>query len=204
MNRRNFLKLGAASSAALTATAFTASLSGCSESPIENTAGTWKILRTSDRTFLASVAPAMLKGSLPTEAVAKKSAIDQMLIYMDAAIFALGPHNAKQMADLFTLLNFGLSRGLTTGVWSKWENASQEEIENFLNKWRESSLGLFNLGYNGLNKLMAATWFGQPASWQQVGYPGPPYADALISKAPPAQIKTSLNTQTDRVTGGQS
>mgnify|MGYP000305088621 CR=1 FL=1 len=194
MNRRNFLKLGAASSAALTATAFTATFSGCSESALEDTPGTWKVLRAGDRSFLTAVAPVMLKGTLPTESAAQKSAIDQMLIYIDSTIFALGPHNAKQMSELFTLLNFGLSRGLTTGVWSKWEHASEEEIENFLNKWRNSSLGLLNLGYNGLNKLMTATWYGQPASWEQIGYPGPPYADVLITKTP----------QTNPVTGGQS
>lgn len=181
MNRRNFLKLGAASSAALTATSLTATLSGCSETlPASSD---WLVLRENDRTFLAAVAPVMLKGSLPTEAQAKQQGINSMLKTIDLGIFKLGPHNTKQLMDLFNLLNFGLSRGLTTGVWSKWENASEEEIENFLNRWRDSSLGLFNLAYNGLNKLMCATWYGQPAAWSQVGYPGPLYPDVLITKS---------------------
>lgn len=180
MNRRNFLKLGAASSAALTATSLTATLTGCSESLPEG--GEWKVLRASDRTFLRAVAPVMLKDCMPADKTVQQTAIDTMLPLMDKGIYSLGPHNAKQLADLFNLLNFGLSRSLTTGVWSKWEEASETEIDNFLNRWRESSLGLFNLGYNGLNKLMVATWFGQPLSWPSVGYPGPPYADALITK----------------------
>ncbi len=180
MDRRRFLKLGAASSAALTAVSLTATLSGCSETLPQG--GSWKVLRESDRIFLVSITPVMLKGSLPEDKKAQASIINEMLINIDTAIFNLGPFNAKQMSELFDLLNFGLSRGLTTGVWSKWENASSEEIEHFLNKWRESSLGLFNLAYNGLNKLICATWFGHSASWQQAGYPGPLYPDLLITK----------------------
>ena len=180
MDRRQFLKLGAASSAVLTATSLTAGLSGCSESAPTN--GKWQVLREGDRTFLRAVAPVMLKGALPEDTAARQMGIDNMLVYIDTAIFNLGPHNTKQMKELFDLLNFGLSRGLTTGVWSKWDKASEDEIENFLTRWRESSLSLFNLAYNGINKLMCATWYGQPASWDQIGYPGPLYPELLITK----------------------
>jgi hypothetical protein len=181
MNRRDFLKLGAASSAALTATAFTATLTGCSESLPANSA--WKVLRAKDRILLSAIAPVMLKGSLPSDPQAKQKNIEIMLQYIDTGISKLGPHNTKQLSDLFTLLNFGLSRGLTTGIWSSWDKASEDEIENFLNRWRESSVSLFNVAYNGLNKLMCATWFGQPAAWQNIGYPGPLYPDVLITKS---------------------
>lgn len=181
MNRRDFLKLGAASSAALTATAFTATLTGCAETLPANSQ--WKVLREKDRILLAAIAPVMLKGSLPEDAQARQQGINIMLKNMDIGISKLGPYNTKQISDLFTLLNFGLSRGLTTGVWSTWENASENEIDNFLNRWRDSSVSLFNMGFNGLNKLMCATWFGQPAAWQNVGYPGPLYPDVLITKS---------------------
>jgi hypothetical protein len=182
MDRRQFLKLGAVSSAALTAVGVTATLTGCSEPLPQDNDAQWKALRPSDRVFLTAIAPVMLKGALPVEAPARQQAIDSILANTDAGIFNLGPHNTKQMKELFDLLNFGLSRGLTTGVWSSWDKASEQEIENFLNRWRESSLSLFNLAYNGLNKLMCATWYGQTAAWQQVGYPGPLYPDALITK----------------------
>ena len=180
MNRRNFLKLGAASSAALTATSLTATLTGCSQPP--PTDGSWKVLRSDDLVFLNAVIPVMLKGSLPEDPMARKTAIENSLSYIDIAIFNLGPHNAAQMVDLFNLLNMRVSRGLTTGVWSKWENASEQEVDNFLTSWRESSVTLFNLAYNGLNKLMCATWFGQPLAWDKVGYYLPATADLLITK----------------------
>lgn len=180
MDRRSFLKLGVASSAVLTGVSVTATMTGCSDStPLD---GDWKVLRPSDRRFLAAVAPVMLKGALPTDVTVQSQVVSTMLVQMDRTVFGLGPHNQKQLIDLFNLLNFSVSRGLTTGVWSAWENASDADIEHFLTKWRNSSIGLFNLAYNGLNRLMCAAWFGQPDSWQTVGYPGPPFADILITK----------------------
>lgn len=182
MDRRSFLKLGATSSAALTAVSLTATLSGCAETLPVN--GQWKVLTSQDRKLLSAIAPVMLKGAFPSDEKQQQAAIKNMLPTIDLAISKLGPHNAKQISELFMLLNFTASRGLTTGVWSKWENASETEIENFLNKWRESSLGLFNLGYNGINKLLVSTWYTGELSWQQVGYPGPPFTDILITKKP--------------------
>jgi len=180
MNRRQFLQLSATSTVALTATSLTATLTGCSEAKPKT--GAWKVLRPADRQFLRAIAPVMLKGHFPQESSEQEVVLSSMVANIDTAVFNLGPHNQSQFTDLLNLLNFGLSRGLTTGVWSKWENASEEEINNFLNRWRESNIGLFNMAYNGLNKLIAATFYGHPISWQKSGYPGPPYPEQLITK----------------------
>lgn len=180
MNRRQFLQLGATSTVALTATSLTATLTGCSESLPSNSK--YRVLRAKDREFIVAVAPVMLNGHFPTDPIQRETILHSMLLNIDTAIFKLGPHNQKQFKDLLNLLNFGLSRGLTTGVWSQWKNASEEEINHFLNRWRESGFELFNMAYNGLNKLMAATFYGHPIGWQLARYPGPPYADTLITK----------------------
>jgi hypothetical protein len=180
MNRRSFLKLGATGSVALAAVGATASLSGCSETLPVN--GVYRVLRSQDQVMLRAIAPVMLKGSLPSEFDAQKASIDRIIATIDEALFKLDSHNTKQISDLFTLLTFGLTRGFATGIWSTWEHANEAEIDNFLNNWRESSLGLFNAGYNGLNKLMVATWYGQKEAWTDVGYPGPPYSDFLITE----------------------
>ena len=180
MNRRDFLKLGAASSAALSAVGVTASLTGCTDSNEPNS--NWLVLTRSDRALLSAITPTMLKGSFPTDATEQIQAINAILITIDGGLAKFGPHNQKEVKNLFTLLNFGLTRGLTTGVWSKWEDASEDDIEQFLQRWRDSSVGLFNLGYNGLNKLISASWYGQPQAWPKAGYPGPLYPDVLITK----------------------
>lgn len=182
MDRRNFLKLGLLSSAVLTSVGLAGSLVGCSDqAPLASGTKNWKVLRSQDRTFLRSVAPVMLKGALPDNQAAQTRAIETMVENIDLAIFNLGPHSKKQMLDLFTLLDMSVTRGLSTGVWSSWDKASPAEIDVFLHRWRDSSISLLRLAYNGLNKLMVATWYGQPDSWQTVQYPGPPYADVLVT-----------------------
>lgn len=173
MDRRQFLKLSLASSVALASTSAVVGLSGCSEAAPAADSG-WLVLRESDRRLFATLMPVMLKGAFPSEAAAKNTATQTCLQFLDKAIYGLGSANAKQLTDLFNLLNFAPTRGLLAGVWHSWDQASEEEIENFLNRWRNSSLGLLNLGYNGLNKLVCAVWFGQPQAWPQVGYPGAP------------------------------
>jgi len=180
MDRRNFLKLGTGSCLALSAVSITSTLTGCTESLPANS--DWKVLRQADREFFTALAPVVLKGTWPEDAAAQAEGLQLLLQNIDSAIFNLGPHNYKQIIDLFNLLNFSVSRGLTTGVWSKWSDASEAEIEHFLNKWRESSLGLLNLGYNGISKLLIAVWYGMPQVHEKVGYPGPPHAGFLITK----------------------
>jgi hypothetical protein len=173
MDRRQFLKLSLASSVALASTSAVVGLTGCSESAPLADSG-WLVLRESDRSLFSALMPVMLKGAFPTDADAKAKATQACLQYLDKAIYGLGSANAKQLTDLFNLLNFTPTRGMLAGVWRSWENASEEDIDNFLHRWRNSSLGLLNLGYNGLNKLVCAVWFGQPQAWPQVGYPGAP------------------------------
>ena len=180
MNRRNFLKMGTGSCAVLSAVSISACLTGCSEAP--STDERFRLLRPNDREFFTAIIPVVLKGSWPSDADQQSTAMNEIMINIDNAMFNLGPHNQKQMIDLFNLLNFTPSRGLTTGVWSAWNEASENDIEQFLNKWRDSSLGLLNLAYNGVSKLIIAIWFGMSQSWDKVGYPGPPFADILITK----------------------
>lgn len=179
MDRRNFLKLGLASSVVLSSVGLTATLTGCSERLPANTG--WNVLREQDRVFLRRIAPVMLNGALPADDLARAQGIESMLRYMDTAIHGLGPHNKKQLSDLFMLVDMRVTRGLATGVWSTWQDASDADIEQFLIRWRDSSIALLRLAYNGLNKLMAATWYGQSAAWPAAQFPGLPYANILVT-----------------------
>lgn len=179
MDRRNFLKLGLASSVVLSGVGLTATLTGCSERLPANTG--WNVLREQDRVFLRRIAPVMLSGALPADDLARAQGIESMLRYLDTAIHNLGPHNEKQITDLFMLVDMRITRGLATGVWSTWQDASDADIEQFLNRWRDSSISLLRLAYNALNKLMAATWYGQPTAWSAAHYPGPPHANILVT-----------------------
>lgn len=173
--------MGTGSCVVLSAVSISASLTGCSEAPSNDES--WKVLRPADRDFFTAIIPVVLKGTWPESAEQQLLSMNEIMLNIDTALFNLGPHNQKQMIDLFNLLNFTPSRGLTTGVWSKWPEASEADIEQFLNKWRESSLGLLNLAYNGISKIIIAIWYGMPKIWDKVGYPGPLFPEILITKS---------------------
>ena len=169
IGRREFLKLSAGSAALLSAGALTAGLAGCARS--EPPAPGYRTLRPGDLALFTALTPVMLGPAWP--AGNRDSHLAALLRGIDGSCALLAPAGQKMLRDLFDLLDGGLTRRLTTGVSRPWAEASEEDIGRFLNRWRDSSLGLFNAGYRGLNKLIVANWYALPAGLAGTGYPGP-------------------------------
>lgn len=167
LDRRDFLKLSLTGSAMLAAGGAVATLSGCSgrsEPPAQG----YFFLRTADVTLFTALLPQLLS-SMPLDA----ANFSEVLRRIDGAcVLAQAPAQA-QLRKLFDLLNTGLTRRLTTGVRGDWSHASAEDIRAFLQRWRNSSIGLFNASYRVLVKLACVSYFSLPVSRQVSGYPGP-------------------------------
>jgi len=109
---------------------------------------------------------------------------------MDEAIYRFGPANQAQMRKLFDMLNFSLTRITLAGVWSGWANATPGTVDGFLNRWRNSSIGLFNKAYAGLVRLTNSSFYGYRDNWHLSGYPGPP---AYLTNSLPQFQTPSIN-----------
>ena len=79
-----------------------------------------------------------------------------------------------EIGELFALLGLAAGRFIVAGVRSPWAEARDEEVAAFLARWRGSRFGLLRAGYQALTQLVVAAWYGNPASWERIGYPGPP------------------------------
>lgn len=169
LSRRDFLRLSAAGSLLLATGALTAGLSGCARS--EPPAPGYRTLRPGDVALFTALAPVVLGPALPAEA--REQHLSSLLQSIDGSCTLLAPAGQKTLRQLFDLLDGGLTRRLATGVSKPWAAASEAEIGRFLERWRDSSLGLFNAGYRGLNKLIVANWYALPAGLASTGYPGP-------------------------------
>lgn len=167
LNRRSFLKLGVAGTVALGVAGIGATLSGCSESEQAAAQG-YRFLRDADLELFAAVMPVMLLG-LPLDAQTSAAAMHSL----DGLLVRAGTPARGELRKLLDLLNFGPTRWLSTGVRKAWKEASAEEVEHFLQRWRDSSIGLFNGGYRALAKLCTTPYFGLPAGYKAAGYPGP-------------------------------
>lgn len=169
LSRRGVLKIGLLGGAFLATAGVTASLSGCSAS---SPANGFAVLRDSDMPFLRALIPVMLAGAVPAERMAEsvKGAIQSL----DYGLHRLSPEMLKLTVQLFDVLALPITRGPLTGIWGSWDNASADDVQQFLHRWQNSSISLLKMGHSSLLQLVLMAWYGRPESWQHCGYPGPP------------------------------
>ena len=167
ISRRGVLKVGAVASVLLATAGLGASLSGCSAS---SSARGFSVLRSSDLAFLRALIPVMLTASVTAPAM--PGAVKATLDTLDDNLNHLSPALLTLTQQLFDVLAMPVTRGPLTGVWGRWENASPEQIESFLQRWQNSSLSLLKMGHGSLVQLVMMSWYECPQSWGACGCPG--------------------------------
>lgn len=172
LSRRSLLKLGVAGSVVLGTTSLVGGLAGCGKREQAIAQG-FTFLRDADVVLFRALTPVVLGSALPTDAAAAAARTAEVLKRIDIAGLLLGPPSQIEVYKLFDLLHMRVTRWLTTGVGAPWNEASAEDITNFLERWRGSSISLFNAGYRLLTKLVAASYYGIPETFEMAGYPGP-------------------------------
>tara|TARA_R110000822_G_scaffold33952_20_gene96568 strand:+ start:1725 stop:2258 length:534 start_codon:yes stop_codon:yes gene_type:complete len=167
LSRRSLLKLGLGASVVLATAGLTATLSGCSSSA---PASGFQVLRDSDLPMLKAIMAALV-GPHPALNPAN---LDAAIAQLDTTLSWTSLAAQKQLTDLFGLLSMGVTRGPLTGLWGNWENATDEQVRAFLERWRDSRLDMLRQGHSALNQLLQMAWYALPVSWEAAGYPGPP------------------------------
>ncbi len=169
LNRRKLLKLGLFGTVLLSTAGGIASLNGCSsDSPAQG----YQQLRQSDLPMLRRIIPVVLSGSLPL--ADQEDTLQSVLRTLDNNLHHLSPSLNRQALQLFDVLTLGVTRGPLTGIWGRWENATDQGVRAFMQRWSDSTLGLLRQGHSALTNLVQLSYFTTPASWAQCGYPGPP------------------------------
>jgi hypothetical protein len=169
LSRRGLLKFSLGASAFLATAGLGASLSGCSASV---PASGFVTLRSGDLLFLGALIPVMLDGAVTSGRMPE--AVEGTLESLDYNLAHLSPEMLKLTRQLFDVLGMAVTRGPLTGIWGSWENASADDIRQFLDRWENSSLSLLRMGHSSLLQLVMMAWYGRKESWAHCGYPGPP------------------------------
>lgn len=125
------------------------------------------------RRVLGAVARAVLDGSLPPDARLQQAALATHLERMDATLRALPPATQREVGELLALLASPPGRLALAGLTPDWLRASVAQVQTALQGMRVSRIRLRQQAYHALRDLTHAAYFGDSASWAQLGYPGP-------------------------------
>lgn len=172
INRRRWIRAGLLGSLALTAAGLVGTLAGRARFDAERAPdpqGMPSVWSDQAQRLFESLAPVIIGPACATPDQRARAAHG-----VQAAISALSPSAQREVDELLSLLTLGLTRGLATGVWADWQEATPAQIEGFLQRWRHSRLQLLQSGYHALHDLVLGSWYADPQSWAAIGYPGPP------------------------------
>jgi hypothetical protein len=135
---------------------------------------TLRALDADAQAILGAIVPVLLAGALPVAAEAKRLAVADTVRGIDVAVSGLAPSAQDELRQLFALLALPPARLAIARVSEPWSQASEADVRACLDRFRRSSLTLLRSAYGALHQLTFAAWYGNPASWARIGYPGPP------------------------------
>jgi len=168
-SRRRFLKTGVLGALALSGASFVGRWARASE----QSAGSYAFFRGTDIALARAVLTSFVEAGLPKDPAARAAAIDEALVVADRYFSSFSLAVQADALQAFDLLNSWLVRRWIAGVSAPWESASTQEVSAFLEGFRTSRFDTFRQIYRLLEGMATVGWYGRPASWPQLGYPGP-------------------------------
>jgi hypothetical protein len=176
LSRRGLLKAGLLGSAAVWA----GGQLGCRRGSPAGVAGHRLALSMRGEEIMRAVIPVVLGDLLPAEGAAREQALEAGLASLDDYLAHLSLPLQEEARDVFETLDLLPVRLLLVGTWNRWRDASPEAIESFLRSARQSRFDLLRRMYAFLQSMAELAWFGQPAAWPAIGYPGPPFERPVV------------------------
>ena len=165
MQRRNLLKLGAASAAVLALVGVTTALV---QPGLER--GT---LSAAGREVFRAVGLGVLDRTLPEHPITKEAALTGLLGRINVLISALPPHAHAELSQLLSILATGAGRRALAGLPTPWVDANAAQVQAALQDMRLSSLAVRQQAYAALHDITAGAYFSEASTWPMLGYPGP-------------------------------
>jgi hypothetical protein len=169
--RRDFLKVGAGFSLALTFAGGLGTLAGCGEAA-KSPAKDFAFLQPGDVELFSALAPVIVVDLAQLDAGERSARVGMILRNLDGTCAALDLNSRQELRKLLDLLTIAPLRYVLAGVGA-WNETSGATLQAFLERWRASRFATLNAGGNILVKLVSASYYVLPASWSASGYPGP-------------------------------
>ena len=172
LDRRRFLKLSASAGVMLSTTSLVAAPFVDAVAAPKLTSDALVYLTSDDVVIIGALIPVVLAGALP-DGFGRQD-MEGMIRRIDASLDRLAPYTKAELRLLFDLIAIAPVRALLGRVWSPWEVAEKDDLDRFLDRWSDSSIPQLRSAYFALHEMITFAWYGDPAAWGRVGYPGPP------------------------------
>jgi hypothetical protein len=171
VSRRSLIRNSFLTSAGISLAGSATLLAGCSKEPDVQLG--MAVLRKQDLVILERLIPAVIGFDAKKE-TSLTALIPGLLADMDVFLANTSQEGIKLIRVLLDLFAITPTRGFIGGLWAQWEDASNEEIKEFMDSWRNSNLGLLKMAYNQVCQMIVINWYANPAVWNDSFYPGPP------------------------------
>ncbi len=93
----------------------------------------------------------------------------------DAFLAPLPEKDAKDLKQLLALFDNALFSFVTGGPARPFTQLDPVAQDAHLKAWQTSRLAVRRTGFQAMKRLCCAIYFGAPAAYASMGYPGPPY-----------------------------
>jgi hypothetical protein len=105
--------------------------------------------------------------------------------YVDELLTRVAPETRTDFRRLLLLFENALGGLLLDGRIRPFTRLSDDEQDEVLRRWRESTIAVRRVGYQGLKKICYLAHYAQPSSWPAIDYPPPtpvgaPYDDSKM------------------------
>lgn len=120
-----------------------------------------------------AVARGVLGPMLPSEPAARQAMLANYLDKLEGLINSLPSAKRDQISALLGVLANAPTRVMVTGLWTSWDQASDEQVLEALDKIRRADNLVQNTSYAALRGLTCMAFFSMPDHWSLVDYPGP-------------------------------
>jgi len=176
MTRRQWLKTGVAGGALLAVAGWTTrgTLWGKGSRQAQSKNFQYEFLTHADYQVLQAIIPVMVSDVFDAGKPGYADLLDETIYRFDRAVSGFYPAVQNELRQLFSLLTMPPGRIFGARLWRHWSKVRREDVEAFLNRWRTSRWRLLQSGYDALQQLSVSAWYGNPKSWEDISYPGPP------------------------------
>lgn len=100
---------------------------------------------------------------------------------LNGVLKAVREDKRDELILLLKLLSYGPTCFFLTGHLSPW--ADSQKVHDILVRWQHSTKAVEKKVYMAFSSLFAASYYGNPSSWNSAKYPGPPSFHLLEKKS---------------------